>query len=687
MAVARACPMGVSVDQRRAAVAVLRAAAAAGELSLGKAIHAKVIRAARFDVVQYNNLIAFYVKCGRLGLARQVFDAMSSRNNVSANLLMSGYASSGRHKDALALLRVADFGLNEYVLSSAVAAAAHVRSYDMGRQCHGFAIKAGLAEHPYVCNAVLHMYCQCAYMDDAVKVFENVSSFNVFAFNSMINGFLYRGHMDGSASIVRSMVRKVEQWDHVSYVTVLGHCASTKELVLGSQLHTQALKRRLELNLYVGSALVDMYGKCDCPHDANCVFEVLPEKNIVSWTAVMTAYTQNELFEDALHLFLDMEMEGVRPNEFTYAVALNSCAGLASLKNGNALGACTMKTGHWDLLPVGNALMNMYSKSGSVEDARRVFLSMPYRDVVSWNSIITGYAHHGRAREAMEAFHDMLFAEEVPSYVTFIGVLSACAQLGLVDEGFYYLNTMMKEVGVNPGKEHYTCMVGLLCRAGRLDEAERFIESSCISTDVVAWRSLLNSCQVYRNYGLGHRVAEQIFRLKPKDVGTYVLLSNMYAKANRWDGVVKVRWLMRELGVRKEPGVSWIQVGSEVHVFTSEDNKHPYMEQITKKLLELIDQIRVIGYVPNIAVALHDVEDEQKEEHLMYHSEKIALAFGLIRSPKGETIRIMKNVRICDDCHVAIKLISLATCRRIVVRDTVRFHCIEDGVCSCDDYW
>ncbi|XP_052154929.1 pentatricopeptide repeat-containing protein At5g39680-like [Oryza glaberrima] len=687
MAAARACPMGVSVDQRRAAVAVLRAAAAAGELSLGKAVHARVVRAARFDVVQYNNLIALYVKCGRLGLARQVFDAMPSRNPVSGNLLMSGYASSGRHRDALALLRVADFGLNEYVLSSAVAATAHVRSYDMGRQCHGYAIKAGLAEHPYVCNAVLHMYCQCAHMDEAVKVFDNVSSFNVFAFNSMINGFLDRGQMDGSTSIVRSMVRNVGQWDHVSYVAVLGHCASTKEVVLGSQVHTQALKRRLELNVYVGSALVDMYGKCDFPHEANRVFEVLPEKNIVSWTAIMTAYTQNELFEDALQLFLDMEMEGVRPNEFTYAVALNSCAGLASLKNGNALGACTMKTGHWGLLPVCNALMNMYSKSGSVEDARRVFLSMPCRDVVSWNSIIIGYAHHGRAREAMEAFHDMLFAEEVPSYVTFIGVLSACAQLGLVDEGFYYLNIMMKEVGVKPGKEHYTCMVGLLCRVGRLDEAERFIESNCIGTDVVAWRSLLSSCQVYRNYGLGHRVAEQIFQLKPKDVGTYVLLSNMYAKANRWDGVVKVRRLMRELGVRKEPGVSWIQVGSEVHVFTSEDKKHPYMEQITKKLQELIDKIKVIGYVPNIAVALHDVEDEQKEEHLMYHSEKLALAFGLIRTPKGEAIRIMKNVRICDDCHVAIKLISLATGRRIVVRDTVRFHCIEDGVCSCDDYW
>uniref|UniRef100_A0ACD6ATU0 Uncharacterized protein n=1 Tax=Avena sativa TaxID=4498 RepID=A0ACD6ATU0_AVESA len=357
--------------------------------------------------------------------------------------------------------------------------------------------------------------------------------------------------------------------------------------------------RRLELNVYVGSALVDMYGKCDCACDAHSAFEVLPEKNVVSWTAVMTAYTQNELFEEALQLFLDLEMEGVRPNEFTYAVALNSCAGLAALKNGNALSASAMKTGHWGALSVCNALINMYSKSGSIHDARRVFLSMPCRDVVSWNSIIIGYAHHGLAREAMCVFHDMLVAEESPSYVTFVGLLSACAQLGLVDEGLYYLNIMMKEMGIKPGKEHYTCMVGLLCRAGRLDEAEQFILSNYIGADVVAWKSLLGSCQVHKNYGLGHRVAEQILQLKPSDVGTYVMLSNMYAKANRWDGVVKVRKLMRERGVRKEPGVSWIQVGSEVHVFTSEDKNHQWINQITRKLKELIDQIKVDYNLPD----------------------------------------------------------------------------------------
>jgi pentatricopeptide repeat protein len=683
-----ASPGGAAL-QRHAAVAILRAATAAGDLSKGKALHARVIRSTRFDVVLHNHLIAFYAKCGGpgLGLARKVFDAMRSRNSISWNLLMSGYSSSGRHRDTLALLRIIDFGMNEYVLSAAAAATTHVRSYDMGRQCHGYAVKAGLADQPYVFNAVLRMYCQCTHMEDAAKIFENVSGFDAFSFNSMIAGYLDSWDLDGSVRIVRSIVGEVEEWDHVSYVAVLGHCASMKDLVLGGQVHVQALKRRLELSVYIGSALVDMYGKCERAHDAHCVFEVLPEKNVVSWTAVMNAYNQKELFEDALQLFLDMGMERVRPNELTYAVALNSCAGLAALRNGNALGACALKTGYWRYLPVGNALVNMYSKSGCIKDACKVFISMPYRDVVSWNLIITGYAHHGLTMEALEAFHCMQSAAEAPSYVTFVGVLSACAQLGLVDEGFYYLNTMMKEAGVIPGKEHYTCMVGSLCRAGRLDEAEHFIMNNCISTDVVAWRSLLMSCQVYRNYVLGHRVAEQIIQLKHNDVGTYVLLSNMYAKANRWDGVVKVRKLMRNMGVRKEPGVSWIEVGSEVHICRAEDKVHPQMDQITEKLEELIDQIKVNGYIPNFDVVLHDIEDEQKEEHLMYHSEKLAVAFGLIHTPKGGTIRVMKNLRICDDCHVAIKLISIVTRRTIIVRDAVRFHCIEGGVCSCGDYW
>ncbi|KAF8390141.1 hypothetical protein HHK36_024663 [Tetracentron sinense] len=299
--------------------------------------------------------------------------------------------------------------------------------------------------------------------------------------------------------------------------------------------------------------------------------------------------------------------------------------------------------------------------------------------------MISGYSHHGLGREALVIFYDMLASEEIPDYVTFVGVLSACGHLGLVDEGLYYLNKLMKDMGIIPGVEHYTCIIGLLSRAGLLDEAESFMSSSPVKLDIVAWRTLLSGCHIHRNFGLGKRIAEVILQLDPVDVGTYILLSNMYAKARRWDGVMKIRKLMRGRDVKKEPGVSWIEVRNNTHVFVSEDKKHPESRQIYEKVGELLAQIKPLGYVPDIATVLHDVEDEQKEEYLSYHSEKLAIAYGLMNTLPGLPIRVMKNLRICDDCHTAVKLISKVTSRRIIVRDANR-SASKCSKFSCDTF-
>ncbi|XP_008806036.1 pentatricopeptide repeat-containing protein At5g39680 [Phoenix dactylifera] len=680
-----------SFASRRNSLDLLKRFTEARNLNLGKAINAQLIRTFQLDLIQANYLINIYVKCGQLHLARRLFDTMPERNNVSGNALMAGYFHAGFPLEALAVFKSMDLsqlpgGPNEYMLTTVLACCAEVRALEEGQQCHEYALKSGLVSHSYVRNALLHMYSKCSGMEDALQVFKTIPGFDIFAFNSMINGFLEHGQLNYALEVVSGMVKEVAWWDHVSYVAVLGLCADSKDMKLGRQVHSQILRRGVEFSVFVGSAIVDMYGKWGDVQSSRHAFDRLLNKNVVSWTAVMAVCVQNGCFEEALKLFLEMELAGVRPNEFTYAVALNACAGLSALKNGDALNAHAEKLGYKAQLTVGNALINMYSKSGSIDDAKRVFTSMPYHDIISWNSIITAYSHHGLAKEALEAFHNML-KEVVPTYVTFVGVLSACGHLGLVDEGFYYLNHFMREVGIGPGVEHYTCMVGMLCRAGLLDEADRFMRYKYVDWDVVAWRTLLSACQVHRNCGLGQKIADHILKLDPDDVGTYILLSNMYAKANRWDGVAKVRKLMRERDIKKEPGVSWIQVRNETHVFASEDKKHPWMSQINEKVAELIAQIKLIGYVPNIASALHDVEDEQKEEYLRYHSEKLAIAFGLICTPPGAPIHVMKNLRMCDDCHIATKLISVIVNRKIIVRDANRFHCFESGVCSCDDYW
>ncbi|XP_042464618.1 pentatricopeptide repeat-containing protein At5g39680-like [Zingiber officinale] len=651
-------------------------------------IHARLLKTSLLGLVQANHLIGLYANFGQLVDAHRLFDEMPDRNVVSFNMLMAGYLHSGFPEKVLSVFKRMAFAEvhlhpNQYIFATVLATCANISALDEGRQCHSYVLRTGLTSYSYVRNSLLHMYAKCSDMQGALGVFESGSDFDIFSFNSMINGFLTNGQLSGAKEILSLMVEEMDQWDHVSYVAGLGLCADSVCLTLGEQFHGQILRRGMDYSDFVCSAVVDMYGKCKSVQSALLAFRVLPSKNVVSWTTVMSACMKNGCFEEALKLFMHMITDNVQPNELTYAVALYSCAGLSALRSGDALNGHVEKTGFKAYVSVGNALVNMYSKSGSIEDAIRTFTYMCHRDIISWNSIINAYSHFGYAKEALETFHNML---EMPTHVTFVGVLSACAHLGLVDQGFYYLK-LMKDLGIVPEKEHYTCMVGLLCRAGQLEEADRFMRSTFTEWDIVAWRTLLSACRVLGNHSLGFKIAEWVLQRDPGDVGTYILLSNMYSKARRWDGVAKIRKLMRNRNIKKEPGISWIQVGNETHVFVSEDTSHPAMKQITKKLAELMSEIKLIGYVPNITSVLHDVDDEQKEEYLRYHSEKLAISFGLLHMPVGATIYVMKNLRMCDDCHLAVKLISMVTNRRLVVRDANRFHCFERGLCSCDDYW
>ncbi|XP_020574733.1 pentatricopeptide repeat-containing protein At5g39680 [Phalaenopsis equestris] len=662
------------------------------DLRLGKSIHAKLIISNLCDIIESNYLIDLYAKCRHLSSARQVFDMMPEKNVVSFSSLMAGYFHDGRPSEVLSLFKTMAFGLlwprpNEFILATVLSSCSDMQAFEMGLQCHAYVLKSGLLFHSYVRNVLLQMYSTCSGLEDAQKVFQSVPGADIVSLNSMINSFLEHGRMEEAMDVLIRMVSEISQWDHITYVAVLGLCADFKNLVFGLQAHCQILRRGFEKNLFVGSAIVDMYGKSGDFFAARSAFNELSSRNVISWTAMMAACTQNSFFEESLKLFLKMQMEGTQPNELTYAVALNACAGLAALSNGSSLNAHAEKSGYKAHLTVRNALINMYSKSGSIEDAQEIFKDLTLKNTITWNSMINGYSHNGFGRKALETFHEMLAEEVAPTYITFIGVLSACGHLGLVDEGFYYINHFMRNLGIIPGVEHHTCIVGLLCRAGRLDEADRYMRTTNSEWDLISWRTLLSACQLHKKFGLGRKVADFIFQLYPNDVGTYILMSNMYAKGNRWDLVVQIRKLMREKCIKKEPGVSWIQFRNELHVFASEDNQHPLIDKIHRKLNELFDEIKAMGYVANTASFLHDVEEEYKECYLKFHSEKLAVVFGLISTSLGAPIYVIKNLRMCEDCHVVIKLFSKATNRKMVVRDVNRFHCFEDGLCSCDDYW
>ncbi|KAL3498915.1 hypothetical protein ACH5RR_041647 [Cinchona calisaya] len=611
---------------------------------------------------------------------------------------MAGYFHSGFCSMVLELLRnmvkvdgdrgsIDSLRINKYVLSTVLSCCADNGLHCEGQQCHGYAEKSGLVFHQHVTNGLVSMYSMCGDVGGAMSVFNWVPGLDVFTYNSIMNGLLEHGFLREALDVFRRKLEDGVEWDSVSYVGVFGLCAHLKDLKLGSQVHSRMLKSGFGSDMFVSCAIIDMYGKCGVILNSRKTFGTLQTRNVVSWTALMAACLQNECFEEALKIFFEMELDGVGPNEYTLAVLLNSSASLPAFGYGSTLHSRTEKSGYKDYVIVENALINMYSRNGDIEAACKVFANMKCRDSVTWNSMISGYSHHGLGKEALTVFHSMLAAEEKPNYVTFVGVLSACGHLGLVEQGFYYLHHFMKKLGIEPGLEHYTCIVGLLGKAGRLDEADDFMRSIPVKWDIVAWRTLLNACHVHRNYGVGKRVAEVILQMNPNEAGTCILLSNMHAKSQRWDGVVKMRKLMRERNIKKEPGLSWTEIRNNTHVFVADENEHPESVQIQKKVRDLLAEIKTLGYVPDLVSALHDVQEEQKEDYLTFHSEKLAIAYAIMKTPPNAPIRVTKNLRMCDDCHNATKFISKVTKRFIVIRDANRFHTFQDGKCSCADYW
>lgn len=335
-----------------------------------------------------------------------------------------------------------------------------------------------------------------------------------------------------------------------------------------------------------------------------------------------------------------------------------------------------------------NALIAMYIKCGNLEAGLRVFYRMEGRkDVVSWNSIISGYGIHGFGKKALRVFKEMICSGIAPSSITFVSVLGACSHAGLVQQGKELFESMARDYGIVPAAEHHACMVDLLGRAGHLDEAAKIVEEMRIEPGPTVWGSLLGACRIHGNVELAERACARLFKLEPVNAGNYILLADIYAEARMWEEVSRVKKLVESKGLHKIPGCSWIEVKKKIYSFVSADEMNPHIEQLHALLARLVTEMKETGYVPQTKVVLYDLDQEEKERIVLGHSEKLAMAYGLINSGKGEVIRITKNLRLCEDCHTVTKFISKFTNREILVRDVNRFHHFRDGECSCMDYW
>ncbi|KAJ7008796.1 hypothetical protein NC653_007455 [Populus alba x Populus x berolinensis] len=381
----------------------------------------------------------------------------------------------------------------------------------------------------------------------------------------------------------------------------------------------------------------------------------MPERDVVCWTAMIDGLVRNGESNRALEVFRNMQREDVMPNEVTIVCVLSACSELGALQLGRWVHSYMDKHGIELNHFVGGALINMYSRCGDIDEAQRVFEQMKEKNVITYNSMIMGFALHGKSVEAIELFRGLIKQGLTPSSVTFVGVLNACSHGGLAELGFEIFHSMAKDYGIEPQIEHYG--------------------------------ALLSACKIHGNLELAERVAKSLVACKNADSGTYILLSNAYSSSGKWKEAAEVRTNMREEGIEKEPGCSSIEVNNEIHEFLLGDLRHPQKEKIYKKLEELNQILRLEGYTPATEVVLHDIEKSEKEWALAIHSERLAICYGLISTKPLTTIRVVKNLRVCNDCHLTIKLISNITMRKIVVRDRNRFHHFENGVCSCGDYW
>ncbi|KAI0527472.1 hypothetical protein KFK09_003073 [Dendrobium nobile] len=583
-------------------------------------------------------------------------------------------------------------------------------------QLHAAAFRSGHHLHPIVNLKLQRSYSSIGRPDLSLYLFRLTPDPNIFLWSSIIHSHAFHG-LHHSALLLFSQMLSSPSSPTPNAFT-FSSALKASPLNLGRALHALSLKHSLLSDTYVATSLLDMYARGADLSSARKVFDVMPMRNIVSFTAMVTcyakagrlelaykvfdampekdcvcwnalidAYTQHGRPNDAIMLFQQMLRSGLKPNEVTLVSVLASVAQLGWLSTGKWVHSYAKNNKITFTLRLSTALVDMYSKCGNIQEAFLVFDSIPNKDVVAWNSMIIGYAMHGQSREALRYFSEMQKTGVQPTDITFIGVLNACSHAGLVTEGREFFSSMVKDHNIEPKIEHYGCLVDLLGRAGFVEEAYDLVTSMKIKPDPVLWSSLLASCKLHKNMILGEKIANFLLANGLANSETFVLLSNIYVALGKWEEVAGIRRLMKEGGIQKEPGCSSIEVDRKVYEFMVGDLSHSLSKQIYAVLEEFNVLLKAQGYIPQTDLILYDLEEAQKQRALAVHSEKLAIAFGLISTLPGTTIRIVKNLRVCSDCHTFTKFISKITGKKIVVRDRNRFHHFEDGSCSCGEFW
>lgn len=592
------------------------------------------------------------------------------------------------------------------------------------KQVHAHLYRQSLDQCCYVLTKLIRTLTKLGVPMDPYPrlLFEQVKQPNPFLYTALIRGYSLHGPFTESISLYTRMRREGTGLVTFTFSAIIKACIASLDLGLGRQIHAQTISiGGFTSDLYISNTLIDMYvkgGFLDCGRQmfdemterdviswtslivayTKCgnveaaaeLFDGLPVKDMVAWTSMVTGFAQNARPREAFEYFEKMQDYGVETDEITLVGVISACAQLGATKYAKWIREIAEKSGLGPSknVVIGSALIDMYSKCGSIEDAYEVFQGMKDRNVFSYSSMIVGFAMHGFAKSAIQLFNEMLKTDIKPNGVTFIGVLTACSHGGMVEKGRRIFSTMEEFYGVAPVADHYACMVDLLGRSALLEEALDLIRTMPMAPHGGVWGALLGACRIHGNPDIAEIAASHLFELEPNGIGNYILLSNIYASSGKWDDVSQVRKLMRMKGLKKNPSFSWIEGAKGViHEFFAGDMSHPKTIEIKKILEDLLDKLKLNGYTPNLNSVPYDVVDEEKKRILLTHSEKLALAYGLLSTDSGFPIKIVKNIRICEDCHSFMCGASLIAKREIVVRDNMRFHHFLDGICSCGNFW
>ncbi|CAL0330712.1 unnamed protein product [Lupinus luteus] len=570
----------------------------------------------------------------------------------------------------------------------------------------------------------------------ARSIFDSFSNPDVFTWNTMMRAYLNSQQLlHHSLTLYFQMRNHSLSLDSFTFSLVFQACGKLLDSDNGTKIHTHVFKLGFPHDLFVQTALIEMYAKCGCfqyafkvldymEHPdlvsynvflAECVrvgdiqmahqvFDNMPHRDLVSWNTMIHGFAsfanvgpprktsdfggqRRQECGEALRLFHDMQSANVVPDRITIISVLSACGNVGALGMGKMIHEYIERNGIEMDVKLGTCLLDMYAKCGDIDNALMVFHLMDKKDIFTWSVMIMGLANHGFGEQALAYFSKMIAEGIKPNDVTFVGVLSACSHIGFVDKGRVCFKSMSSVYGVTPKIEHYGCMVDILGRAGCLQEARELIRTMPFTPDAIVWRAFLGACRIHKNVDLAEEATVNLLQLEPHIDGNYVLLSNIYSQAKKWDRVVNLRRRMKYCNIKKTPGSSSIEVDNTVYEFICGDKSHPKSLEIYEMLDEIVDRIQYCGYESLTSSNIQDCDEEEKQSLLATHSEKLAIAFGLLSTAPGTTIRIFKNLRVCEDCHYCIKFISKVYNRKIIVRDRNRFHHFYEGSCSCKDYW